>query len=248
MKKLLFIIVCILAAGNLFAQNRTPEELVAKFLQTIGQDKMANIQTVKVTGKIAFKNKMTVSITSIRKSSGLNRTEINMQGTMVIFAGDKKNSWRIDPRTGSSDPQDLPSDEVKQNIADYAYPYAEWDNPLVKWKERGDNLELIGKEDLKGTPVYNIKITDKDKNYANFYMDTAKYIILKAVYNVKDEGRTYEGEEVYSDFRSIEGVLAAFKVEEFINNQKITTVAFDKIEFNIPIFDILFRKPVIKKQ
>ncbi|MGD0581414.1 MAG: hypothetical protein ABR974_00560 [Bacteroidales bacterium] len=248
MKKLILVILAMFSANMLPAQNPTPDSLVAKFLKTIGQDKMANMQTVKVTGKITYKNKRTVAITTIDKSSGLHRTEINMQGTMIIYAGDKKNSWMIDPTTGSSDPQDLPTDEVKQNIADYAYPYADWDNPLIKWKERGDKLELIKIEDLNGTPVYNIKITDKDRNYVNFYMDSTKFIILKAIYNIKEEGRTFEGEELYSDFRSNDGITAAFKVEEFINDQKMATMVIDKMEFNIPIFDILFKKPVIKKQ
>jgi hypothetical protein len=247
MKKVLIVLLGFFSTGILIAQDPNPEELVAKFLQTIGQDKIANIQTIMASGKFTFKNKMTVPYTSIDKRPDLYRFELNFQGSMIIYAGNEKNGWYIDPRTGSSEPQDMPSEEIKQDISDYAYPYYDWENAFVKWKERGDKLEFIGREDLKGTPVYNIKLTAQDNNYFNFYMDTAKFIILRIKYSLKSEGRTFEGEENYSDFRSVDDILVAYKTEQFINNQKTVTVTIEKIEFNTRVFDILFKKPVVNK-
>jgi hypothetical protein len=247
MKKVLIVFFGFFSIGNLIAQDLNPEKLVAKFLQTIGQDKVTSIQTIKRVGNISFKNKMKVPFTSTEKQPDLFRFEFNWQGSMVIYAGNEKNGWKIDPRTGSSDPEETPSVEIKQDISDYQDPYANWSNPFLKWKERDDKLEFIGTEDLKGIAVYNIRLTAKDNNYINFYMDTAKYIILKIEYSVKSGGRTFEAEEVFSDIKSIDGILVPFRYEEFVNNQKAVTMTIEKYEFNTPVFDIMFRKPVINK-
>jgi outer membrane lipoprotein-sorting protein len=248
MKKVLIVFLGFFSIGNLIAQDLNPEVLIAKYLQTIGQDKVKNLQTIKRVGKVAFKNKMTVPFTSTEKRPDLFRFEYNWQGSMVIYAGNEKDGWMIDPRTGSSDPQDVPSIEIKQDISDYQDPYANWDNPFINWKEREDKLELIGTEDVKGIPVYNIKLTAKDNNYINFYMDTAKYIILKIEYSIKSAGRTFEAEELFSDFKSVDDILVPFRYEEFINNQKAVTITVDRYEFNSPIFDLMFRKPVLNKK
>lgn len=247
MKKVLVVLLGIFSVSNLTAQDLNPEDLVAKFLQTIGQDKVASIQTIKRVGKFTLKNKMTVPFISFEKRPDLFRFEINLQGSMVIYAGDEKNGWKIDPRTGSSEVQDVPSVEIKKDISDYQDPYANWENPFLKWKEREDKLEYFGIEDMKGTPVYNIKLTAKDNNYINFYMDTAKYIILRIEYSFKSQGRTFEAEEIFSDFKTVEGILVPFRYEEFVNNQKSVTLSIEKYEFNTPIFDVMFKKPVINR-
>jgi hypothetical protein len=247
MKKTLILFLGIFSIGNLAAQKINPEDLVAKFLQTIGQEKVAGIQTITRVGKFSFKNKMTVPFTSSEKQPDLFRFEINWQGSMVIYAGNEKDGWKIDPRTGSSEVQDVPSVEIKKDISDYQDPYANWENPFLNWKEREDKLEFVGIEDLKGTTVYNIKLTAKDNNYINFYMDTANYIITKIEYSFKSEGRTFEAEEIFSDFKTVEGILVPFRYEEFVNNHKAVTLSIEKYEFNTPIFDIMFKKPVINR-
>ena len=247
MKKILLVLSGFLSTGILIAQDPTVDELVAKFLQIKGQDKMSSAQTAMMTGKLTLKNKMTVPFTVTEKRPNLFRFEYDWQGTLVVYAGNDKTSWMIDPRTGSSDPQDLPTKEAKENTSSYSDPYFDWDNPFVKWKENGDKLELIGKEDLKGTAVYNIKLTSKANDIINFYMDAEKFVILKVKYDVKNNGRTFEEEQVYSDFRLVEGILCPFKFEEQINNQRILTFGITKYEFDTPVFDLMFKKPVINK-
>jgi outer membrane lipoprotein-sorting protein len=247
MKKIMLVLSCFLSTGILYAQDLTLDTLVSKFLKVKGQDKMAGAQTAIMTGKLTLKNKMTVPFTVTEKRPDLFRFEYDIQGTLVIYAGNDKASWMIDPRTGSSDPQDLPTKEAKENTSSNLDPYFDWDNPLVKWKENGDKMELIGKEDLKGIPVYNIKMTSKDNDWVNFLMDAEKFLILEEKYNVKINGKTLEEEQLYSDFRSVEGIILPFKMEEMVNNQRIYTFNISKYEFNIPVFDLLFRKPVIKK-
>lgn len=247
MKKLLVLLLGFLNAGLLIAQDPTLDELIAKFLQVKGQDKMANIQTVVFTGKITLKNKATVPFTITQKRPDLFRFEYDVQGTLVVYAGNEKASWVIDPSIGSTDPQDMPTKEAKKSISDYSDPYFEWENPFVNYNERGDKIELIGKEDLKGIPVYNIKMTSKDNDWVNFYMDAEKFLVLKVKYNVKSQGRTYEESQDYSDFRTINGLICPFKMEMLLNNQRTLTISVAQYDFNVPVFDLMFRKPVINK-
>lgn len=247
MKKLILIIPCMLAAGILVAQDLPLDSLVAKFLQVKGQDKIANVQTQKLVGKLTFKNKQTVPFIITEKRPDLFRIEWNVQGTLVVEAGNDSIGWKVDPTTGSSDPQDMTSVEIKQDNSIYSDPYYDWDNPLLTWKKNGSKLELTGREDMKGIAVYHIRLASKDNNVVNFYIDTNKFVVLKVSYNVKAGGRTFFQEQAYSDFRSVDGILFPFRSEMFINGQKGITLVIEKCEFNSPVFDILFRKPAIRK-
>jgi len=59
-----------------------------------------------------------------------------------------------------------------------------------------------------------------------------------------EQGQTYEQEVRYSDFTEVDGILFPVKTEILINGQIATTFIMDKCEFDIPIDDSIFIKPV----
>jgi outer membrane lipoprotein-sorting protein len=247
MKKLLIVIFSFLPMGILTAQEISIDDLIAKYLVAIGQDKMANIQTITETGK-ALMGKIELPITTILKRPDLWRTEGDVQGTMIILAGNGQSGWLLDPTKGSSEPQDMPAPEFNTAIKSMRRdPYFNWNNPFVNWKEKGNKLELAGKEVLKETQVYNIKLTFKDGEEVNYYMDADKFIIIKIKYKSTLRKKTSDEEEILSDFRSVDGILFPFKNESFTNGQLTETDIGEKIEFNVRVFDMLFKKPVVNK-
>ncbi|MCX6328266.1 MAG: outer membrane lipoprotein-sorting protein [Bacteroidia bacterium] len=243
MKKLVFIILCMLPVGILVAQDLTVDEIISKNLKAIGQDKLMNIQTIKTTGK-ATQGGMELLITEIQKSPDKDRQEVEVQGMKMIIAIEGETGWIINPQTGSSDPQDLSPEQmqslIKEGLSD---PIVNWDNPFLKWKENGIKIDLIGKEDMNGTPVYNLKFTFKDGYVVNYYIDAEKFIVLKSKSTETEQGQTYEREIRYSDYTDFDGILNPVKIEVLVNGQVGTVGIMDKCEFNIPVNDSVFKKP-----
>ena len=244
MKKLLVIVISILAAGQLLAQDLTLDEIISKNLSAIGQDKLMNIQTIKITGKM-IQSGMEFQIIQYQKNPDLARQEIEIQGMSIIAVVNGETGWTINPMmTGSSDPQDLSDEMVKSLIEESQNdPVVNWDNPFYKWKEDEIKVELAGKEEMAGTPVYNLKFTFKNDNIYNYLVDADRFVVLRQMTTKTEQGQTYDQEGKYSDFTEVDGILYPVKTEILINGQITTTFTMDKCEFDIPIDDSIFKKP-----
>jgi len=244
MKKLLVTLVFCVFAGFLFAQNLTVDDIVSKNLQAIGQDKLMKVQTIKLVGKMN-QGGMEFLMMEILKSPYLDRMEMEVQGVKIIMSTDGETGWMINPMTGTSDPQDLPPEMIKSMMTDgERSPDVNWDNPFLKWKEKGTKIDLIGKEDFNGTPVYNLKLTFADGVVVYYYVDVSKFLVLKKKSTETEQGQTYEQETIYSDFRDFDGILCPVKTETLINGQVGTVSIVDKYEFNVPVDESIFKKPV----
>lgn len=244
MKKLLVIALSILATGQLLAQDLTIDEIISKNLSVIGQDKLMKVQTIKTTGKMT-QSGMEFNIIQYQKNPDLARQEIEIQGMSIIVAINGETGWTINPMTGSMDAQDLPPETIKSLLEEsQSDPVVNWDNPFYKWKEKGIKVEHDGKQDLDGTPVYNLKFIFNSGNIYNFVVDADKFVILKELSTKTEQGQTYEQETRYSDFTEVEGVQFPVKTEVLVNGQVAIVIILDKVEFDVPIDDSIFEKPV----
>ena len=231
------------------SQDMKLDELLEKYLKTIGQDKFAKIQTIKITGKMVYPNGAEFSMTVIKKHPNLDRTEMEFQGTRIIAVFDGQTGWMINPVSGSLDPQDMSADMLNSNEKDNQKdPFSIWNNPFFDWKENGNKIELVGKEDLNGTPVYNLKMTFNESDVVNYYMDIAKFVILKMKEKSTIQGQIAEVETIFSDFRDVDGIMYPFRYEILYNSQSAVVITVDKIEFNLPVDDAIFKKPEVNKK
>jgi outer membrane lipoprotein-sorting protein len=245
MKKFMVIFLSFLSMGTLIAQDLKLDELLQKYSKSRGE----NIQTVKMIGKMIQQGSPEFQITSFEKRPDMFRQEMEVQGTKIIVAYKGQIGWIINPGLGSFEPQDMPSTLYNNFIKELRTdPYASWYNPIVNWKEKGNKIELVGKEDIDGKPVYNLKLTFPDNEVANYYMDATKFLILVVKEKTMEQGQMNETEDKFSDFRDVDGVQMPFKIETITNGQPSTTVILDKCEFNLTIDDAIFKKPVAEKK
>jgi hypothetical protein len=242
MKKLLFILVCFLSTGLLIAQDLKLDELLAKNYKAIGQDKFEKIQNYKVTGKTAIQGiQMTMSLT--KKRPHLSYVESEIQGTKVLVYFDGQSGWMVNPLTGSSDTVEMSPEMLKQySKSGQINPFLNWDDPFVKWKEIGCKLELVGKEDLDGKPVYNVSLTPPDSIVVNYYIDATNFLVLKLKSSVKYQGQALDVETKFSDFREVAGITTPFKIENLVNSQTSQVLTYDKLDLNLPINDAILKK------
>lgn len=245
MKKLLIILVSILVAGPMWAQDLTLDEIISKNLTAIGQDKLMKTETIKMTGMMSMQG-MEFKITQYSKKPDKMRQDMAIQGMNIIVAIEGETGWTISPMTtGTTDPQDLPPEVIKQLLEEsMVEPDVNWDNPFFNWKEKGINVELVGKEDFDGKPVYNIKFTFENNLVVNYHIDVERFFVLRQLYTVSEMGQTYDQEIRYSDYRDIDGIICPFNIKILANGQVATTFTVDGCEFGIPIDDSLFKKPV----
>ena len=223
------------------SQEMNLDEVLAKYYQTIGMNAVKEWKTVTMAGKSTTQG-MEFPITIIMKRPGKMRMEVEIQGNKMLSVFDGKEGWSVIPWSGSSDPQDMTADEIKG-----MKEQADFDGSLYNWKEKGHKVELTGKEDLEGSPVYKIKVTLADGNIETYFIDAENFVPIKVASVTKVQGNETESETFPSNYKEVSGAMMPFTIENKFKGQTVSHVVMDKYEINKEVSDSLFMKPA-KKQ
>src|SRR4030095_3921390 len=117
------------------------------------------------------------------------------------------------------------------------------DGPLVDYKEKGHTVELLGKEEVEGTPAYKLKLTLKGGDVRNVYIDAENYLEMKVNLKRKTPGGEIEVDQFIGNYKPVNGVLFAFAIETKIKGQTVNQITLDKVETDVAIDDALFKMP-----
>jgi|KBSSwiS6_1023812.scaffolds.fasta_scaffold12048_3 outer membrane lipoprotein-sorting protein len=223
---------------------QTLDEIVALNLKSKGGvEKIRATETVRMTGAVTARNptgqEMKATMVILVKRPNLMRREATINGQSMVTAFDGKTLWMS---RGNTPAQELPGAQ-----AAYAMQDAEFDSVFVDYKEKGVKIALAGKETLDGQPVYHLKVTKKTGPVQDFYLDaqTGLEKRISAQVDAPDQqGITFVTE--MSDYRDVDGRQIPFKTQQTQNNVPVSTVTLEKVEFNVPADDSLFRMPPAK--
>jgi outer membrane lipoprotein-sorting protein len=239
-KQVVFIIVILFFCGApLFAE--TLEEVLAKNYQSRGGlEKLKAIKTMKVEGKMVMTmQNMEIPVTMWIKKPNKMRMESTLMEKTIVVAHDGKKAWMINPMMGSEDPQELPEDRSKEitQQADSLFP-------LVDYKEKGHQLEYLGKEDMEGTEVYKLKMTRTDDRVLYFYLDTETGIELKTSFYTKSRDKEILVETLMGDYKEVDGIMIPFSMEvKYPGMQQTQKLVFTSYKQNIMLEDSFFQMP-----
>jgi len=125
---------------------------------------------------------------------------------------------------------------------------AQFEGKLVNYKEKGSTVELLGKDDLEGTEIYKIRLTDKDSAISTYYIDAKSYLVLKQDDKRKVKEKEINMETTLGDYKAEDGYIMPHSIETksdagMMGSQKVT---IDKVEFNVPVDDSIFTMPESK--
>jgi outer membrane lipoprotein-sorting protein len=242
-----FAVAALTAAFTLPAypsSGQTLDDIIALNLKSKGGlEKIRATESVRMTGTISARDPagkvMKADMTITAKRPNLMRRETTINGQQVVMAFDGKTFWMV---RGNTPPQALPGPQTA-----YAMQDAEFDSLFVDYKEKGYKIELSGRETLDGGPVYHLKVTKKNGPLQDFYLDAETGLEKKIIASVSapdQQPATYVTE--MSDYRAVDGRQVPFKTQQTANNVTVSTVTLEKVEFNVPADDSLFRMPPAK--
>ena len=229
----LLAVLFIVLAGQVNAQNL--DEVLDKHFKTVGQEKLLEKQTTQIKASV---QQMGMELPMVMKMKRPNkfRMEMEMQGQKMIQAYDGEKGWMIAPWI-SSEPQDLSGPELEQ-----AMDQADIDGELYNYKEKGTTAALLGKVNVDGSPMFNIKLTGKDGNVKNYYIDAESYLIKKVKAKMSSQGQEVEVEQILSEYKNYDGILVPMKIESK-TPMGTANVIFEAYIFGENFDDSIFAKP-----
>jgi outer membrane lipoprotein-sorting protein len=217
-------------------EAQTVDEIVAKNLKAKGgAEKWKSISSVKMTGTFSTQG-MEGPMSLYAKRPNLSRQEITMNGRKLVQAFDGTTPWMILPDSEAA--REMPAtqgESVRTN--------ADFDGPLMDYAAKGHKIVLVGKEKVGGTEVYHLKLTKKGGSVEHYYLDTESGIEVKRTVDVDAGGMKQTIETELSNFKSVDGIMIPHTMKQSVNGTPLAQMNVEKIEFNAPIEDTLFRMP-----
>jgi hypothetical protein len=238
-RRFMALIFSLAVLFSIQASAQTVDELIKKNIEARGGlQKIKAVKSTKVTGKI-IQQGMEIPITVHQKRPGFFRVDVTFQGKTQTQAYDGETGWKIDPFQGSSEPEKMSGDELKS-----AQEEADMDGPLINYKEKGHAVELMGKEDMEGTPAYKLKLTLKSGDIRYIYLDSGNHLELKTSSKRKTPGGELEIDSYPGNYKPVNGLMMAHSIESKIKGQTLFSLTVDKVEMDVPIDDAMFKMPV----
>lgn len=220
------------------APGLTVDEIIKKNIDAHGGlDKMKAVKSQKITGKLSMGG-MEAPFTILNKRPNQTRMDITIQGQTISQAYDGTIAWGMNPMMGSKDPQKMSADETRDMEEE-----SDIDGPLVDYKEKGHKVELVGKEDLEGAPVYKLHVTLKNGNEQNIYLDAENFLDVKMSSKRKVQGTEMETESLLGDYKEESGLMVPHAIENKANGQTMVQITVQKVELNADIDSASFAMP-----
>jgi outer membrane lipoprotein-sorting protein len=225
-------LACLFLAGLIgsAAWAQTADEIIAKNIEAKGgRDKMKAVQSIRMSGKMTMGGGMEAPVIMEMARPNKLRMEFTFQGMTGVQAYDGKTGWAVMPFMGKKDPEPMSGDDLKQ-VEDQA----DIDGMLVDYKEKGHQVEYLGKSEVEGTPVHKLKITKKNGDIATLYLDADSFLEIKAEGKTKMRGQEIEGETTFGDYKEVNGMVIAHSIQSKMKGGPGPgqTITFEKIEIN----------------
>ncbi len=235
MKKTLITVIAIIFAIANVSQAQTLNEVLDKHFKAVGQEKLLAIQSFYIKAKVSQMG-MEMPMEMKIKKPDMFFVSIEMQGQKMIQAFDGQKGWMIAPWV-SSDPQELSGEQLTQ-----AKGQADMEGELYNYEKKGSTAELMGKVNVDGKEMYRIKLTDKNGNLKDYFIDANTFLVSKVKSKVSAQGQTVEVEQLMSDNKTIDGITMAMKIESK-SPMGSALILMEDVKFNEKFDDAIFKQP-----
>jgi len=224
------------------AASQTVDEIVKKALEARGGvAKLKAVQSERITGRITFpQGEEGVFVVELKRPLKMH-VEVSVEGQKIIRVYDGKSSgWMVNPFLETKEVQPMTPEDLK-NISDES----DFDGPLVDYKSKGNQIELMGKESLDDKPVYRLKLTNKNGEVRFYFLDASTFLVVKWEGVRKTGEQELPWESYFSDFQEVQGLTFPFRIDQGSPGTELKqTLTAEKIEIDPQIDDSRFAKPV----
>ena len=243
-KSLVTLSLLVLLPFAVVQAQQSVDEIVAKYAERVGGlQRIGAIQSVRRTGKFYGGGGFEAQLKYENKRPKQVREEFSFGGMTGVTAYDGKSGWKIEPWQGKKDPEPLGEEETKGIVED-----AEFDDPLLNYREKGNAVEFLGTDQIEGTDVYKLKLTlASNGDVRTYYLDADSGVPIK--YEVKRtvRGAEREFEVELGDYKEVNGVFFPFAVAIGAKGSTSANKAqysWERVETNVTLDNARFSIPV----
>jgi hypothetical protein len=116
---------------------------------------------------------------------------------------------------------------------------------LLRYKENGSTLNLIGKDKQKGLDLYVLDVVDKDQQSTRYYISTKSLHVLWLEYEEPAPGGStpMKYSRKFMDYRYAQGTLVPYRSVLLEDGKQIQETRILNVTYGIKLDDALFKSP-----
>lgn len=232
-----------LAGALTFAcQSPSPvDEIIASNLAARGgKERIEALRSIRMTATATAAGGRVARIVREIKRPGMFRIEFSTQGATSVFANDGETGWEVAPLKGVFEPRVVMPEEDSAGDVDQR----DIEGPLVDWRDKGHQVELVGRESLPDGEAFKLKLTLAGGAVRYDYVDVESRQVVRSDFTRLVRGHREQLMNTFSDFREVEGLVFPFHVETRVEGSpEVVSVSIESIELNPDIDDAVFRLP-----
>jgi hypothetical protein len=220
------MILCIVAL--MLAQS--VDDVVAKAIEARGGiKKIKALNSQRLTGTIAIAGGSAGPFVVEMKRPGMMRESVTLGAKSMIRTTNGEVGWVVGSLRDVLVPQQVTPEEL-HNLAGSA----DFEGPLVNYKEKGHRIELAGKEKIGKRLAYKLVIYMKNEENRIDFIDCKSYLEVK--WQGLVSGNLFES--YFKDYRPVKGLMYAFEIDS--GQQKIV---LQTVDVNPKLDAARFEKP-----
>jgi len=236
------VLVLLIAVGCLpvLSLAQTADELIAKNIEARGgMEKIKAIKTLSMTGRLESNGGFTASVGQESQRPNLIRETFSLQGMTAVQAYDGTTAWQIQPFSGKKDPELMGEDDVRDLLLD-----ADFDGPLVDYKEKGSSVEYLGHDVVDGDDALRLKVILKNGDLVYDYLDPDTYIEIRREIRQFIRGSLRDRVIELGSYKAVNGVMYPFSITQGPKDHPDEqTVTVQKMEANLTFDPATFALP-----
>jgi len=226
------VIALSILTGSVAASAQSAEDIVKKHLDAIGGEaNWKKLNSLKMVGSMSMQGmEMPITLTTVQDKAM--RMDLSIMGTTNYQILTKTEGWAFFPIQQQQKPEPMTPEQVKES-----QDQLDIQDDLVDYKAKGSKIEFLGKDDMEGTEVLKLKLTDKGGKEKTLFFDASNFYIIKESQKMQADGKEEEVATVFSNFQKLpEGIVFPMTIES-----PQGPITFKSIEVNPKIDDSIFK-------
>jgi zinc protease len=164
------------------------------------------------------------------------RVDAKVQGADVVQVFNGGNAWARDPAGVHDAPLGMREDfaaSVRRDMIPLLVAAAEGKLTVRLLPEEGTGGQVLKVLEISGAGLPPVKL----------YVDSQSLVVRQSFQTPAPDGKRIQAEEIFSDYRAVDGVQVPFRADVRRNGTLILSRTLTNVTFNSPLDDTLFVRP-----
>jgi zinc protease len=164
------------------------------------------------------------------------RVDANVAGAEVIQVYNSGDAWQRDPN-GVRDAPPPMQQEFTASVRRDMFPL------LIAAAEGTLTSKLLPEEGRDGRVLKIVEVSGEGLSPVRLYIDPSHQIVRQVFSTTSPDNRPIQAEEVFSDYRAVDGIQVPFKAEVLRDGRTILDRTLTAVQFNTTLDSQLFARP-----